>query len=155
MAALLLLALGLMPAAQAMGRAERHESRHDIDQLEEAWRNAVLHRDLNALNRLLSEDFLAIMPNGLLQTKAETLAGLRNGSVRFHSIDILEHRVRFYGDTAVVTSRANVSATMPDGDISGPYRYTRVYVRDSKGRWRIVSFEASRIRLHKPHKPHR
>jgi ketosteroid isomerase-like protein len=147
----LLLAVGTVWGLQAMPRGERHESRHEIDQLEQAWREAALHRDTRAMNRLLSEDFLAITPNGLLQTKAETLAAMRNGTLIFHSIDILEQRVRFYGQTAVVTSRARVTATTPDGDLTGDYRYTRVYARDPKGAWRIVSFEASRIRAHRQH----
>ena len=54
--------------------------------------------------------------------------------------------MRFYGTTALVTSRAEVSGTSPEGDFSGSYRYTRVYVRQPDGKWQIVSFEASRIR---------
>lgn len=144
--AALLLSASLAWGLQGMPRGERHESRHEIDQLEQAWREAVLHSDTHAMSRLLSDDFLAITPNGLLQTRAETLAAMRSGTVIFHSIDILEQRVRFFGQTAVVTSKARVTATTPEGPIMGDYRYTRVYARDQKGAWRIVSFEASRIR---------
>jgi ketosteroid isomerase-like protein len=52
----------------------------------------------------------------------------------------------------VVTSLANIQATTPDGKVSGSYRYTRVYVRDAQGDWKIVSFEASRVREPGPHK---
>jgi ketosteroid isomerase-like protein len=45
-----------------------------------------------------------------------------------------------------------VSGSTADGDISGSYRYTRVYVRDEQGVWKIVSFEASRIRDPDDHK---
>jgi ketosteroid isomerase-like protein len=38
-----------------------------------------------------------------------------------------------------------VKGTTPQGAVSGAYRYTRVYVRDAQGAWKIVSFEASRI----------
>ena len=62
------------------------------------------------------------------------------------SLNISDRKVRFYGRTAVVTSLAEVSATTADGDISGSYRYTRVYARDAAGNWKIVSFEASKIR---------
>jgi len=48
--------------------------------------------------------------------------------------------------TALVTSLAEVRGSSADGDFSGRYRYTRVYVRDARGAWKIVSFEASRIR---------
>lgn len=60
--------------------------------------------------------------------------------------------MRFYGATALVTSRAEVSGTTPEGELTGSYRYTRVYVRDGSGVWRIVSFEASRIRDEDAHK---
>jgi len=52
----------------------------------------------------------------------------------------------------VVTSLANIQATTPDGKVSGSYRYTRVYVRDAQGDWKIVSFEASRVREPGTHK---
>ena len=54
--------------------------------------------------------------------------------------------MRFYGKTALVTSVAYVQGTTTDGDVSGSFRYTRVYVRDAQDKWKIVSFEASRIR---------
>ncbi|HEU5458467.1 MAG TPA: nuclear transport factor 2 family protein [Terracidiphilus sp.] len=147
----LLMAATLAWGLQAMPRGQRHESRREIDQLEQTWRQAVLHRDTQTMSRLLAEDFLSIAPNGLLQTKAETLAAMRTGAMVFHSIDILEQRVRFYGETAVVTSKARVMATTSGGDLMGNYRYTRVYARDRKGSWRIVSFEASRIRPRTQH----
>ncbi len=63
------------------------------------------------------------------------------------SLTTSERKVRFYGQTAVVTSLSDVEGTNADGiDVSGSYRYTRVYVRDVQGHWKIVSFEASRIR---------
>jgi uncharacterized protein (TIGR02246 family) len=147
----LLFAASMVGALQAMPRAERHENRHEIDQLEQNWREAMLHRDTAAMSRLLAEDFLAITPNGLLQTKAETLAAMRNGTWIVHSIDILEQRVRFFGKTAVVTSKARVRASTPRGERTGDYRYTRVYARDQRGTWRIVSFEASRIQPRMQH----
>ena len=152
MALALLLAASMAGALQAMPRAQRHENRHEIDQLEHNWREAMRHRDTAAMSHLLAEDFLAITPNGLLQTKAETLAAMRNGTLIVHSIDILEQRVRFFGKTAVVTSKARVRATTPRGDSTGDYRYTRVYARDPRGSWRIVSFEASRIQPRMQHR---
>ena len=53
-------------------------------------------------------------------------------------------KVRVYGNTAVVTSRAQLEGTNGASDISGKYRYTRVY-NYRYGQWKIVSFEASRI----------
>ena len=139
----------LIPAAQlcAMPRAERHETRHQIEHLEDAWRTAVLKGNTTAMDALLADDYIAISPNGVLQSKEQALASLRSGSLHFKSLELSDRKIRMYGTTALVTSRAEVNATGPDGALTGSYRYTRVYVKDSRGVWRIVSFEASKIRV--------
>jgi ketosteroid isomerase-like protein len=136
----------------AMPRGERHEVRHEIDRLEDHWRDALLNRNVAAMDGLLARDYMAITANGTLETKDETLSKLRSGAVHIKSLDVTDRKVRFYGPTALVTSRAEVTGTTPEGELSGSYRYTRVYVRDSAGAWRIVSFEASRIRQPNDHK---
>ena len=135
-----------------MPRGQRHEVRHEIDQLEDTWRDAIIHRNSSAMDSLLADDYIAITANGTLQSKDQTLAILRAGTLRFASIEFSDRKVRFYGQTALVTSRAEVSGTTPEGDITGSYRYTRVYVKNDHGAWKIVSFEASRIRNSEEHK---
>ena len=129
-----------------MPRSERHESRHEIDQLEETWRNAILKHDAVALGAMLSEDYVGITARGTLQSKEDVLAGLRAGALQFSSLELSDRKVRFYGQTALVTSRAEVTGTSASGDVTGSYRYTRVYVHDPKGGWKVVSFEVNRIR---------
>lgn len=153
--AVLLLFAMVATAAQpspGMPRAQRHESRHEIDQLEQKWKDAVVHHNATVMESLLADDYLAITSNGTLQSKEQTLANLRAGTLRIGSIAFSDRKVRFYGQTALVTSRAEVSGTAPDGDISGSFRYTRVYVKDDHGDWKIVSFEVSRIRSQDEHK---
>ncbi len=128
-----------------MPRTQRQESRREIDQLEEEWRNAVLGPNITVLNSLLGDDYMAITSFGTLETKDQTLMGLRAGSIHFTTLTLSDRRVRFYGHTALVTSRAEVQATTPEGNIDGSFRYTHVYVQDARGAWKIVSFEASRI----------
>jgi len=144
--------LGPALALHAMPRGERHEVRHEIDHLEDHWREAVLNRNVAAMDALLASDYMAITANGTLESKDEALARMRSGAVHFTSIEVTDRKVRFYGSTALVTSRAEVSGTTPEGQLKGSYRYTRVYVRDTSGIWRIVSFEASRIRDPADHK---
>jgi ketosteroid isomerase-like protein len=147
-----LLVFGVALPMKAMPRGERHEVRLKIDHLEDHWRDAILSRNVAAMDALLANDYMAITPNGTLQSKDETLANMRSGVVKIKSLEISDRKVRFYGTTALVTSRAEVSGSTPEGDLTGSYRYTRVYVRDASGVWRIVSFEASRIRDADEHK---
>ncbi len=142
---LLALCGNLLYAGQA--KPKKNENRHQIEQLEEAWRVATLKADAPAMNALLADDFIAITSSGTLQTKEETLANLRTHRLHITSLTISERKLRFYGKTALVTSLAFVQGTTPEGDINGSFRYTRVYVLDPQGKWKIVSFEASRIRV--------
>lgn len=135
---------GMLHAGQA--KPNKHEARHEIFDLEDAWRVAVLKSDINAMSALLADDYMAITAKGTLQTKQEALANMKARRIRFTTLILSDRKVRFYGKTALVTSRAQVQGTGPDGDISGDFRYTRVYVRDGQGRWKIVSFESSKIR---------
>jgi hypothetical protein len=48
-----------------MPRTLKHENHHEIDQLEEAWRSAMLLADAAAMDSLLADDYMAITPNGL------------------------------------------------------------------------------------------
>jgi len=143
---------GARPQTSGMHRAERHESRHEIDQLEETWKDALIHRSASTMEGLLADDYIAITPNGTLQSKDQTLANMRAGSLQIKSMEFSDRKVRFYGQTALVTSRAEVRGSASDGDLSGSYRYTRVYVRNDQGKWKIVSFEANRIRDTDDHK---
>ena len=140
------------PQHPGMPRGQRHESRHEIFQLEETWRDALLKGNTAAMDSLLADDYMAITDSGILQTKEQTLANLRSGKVRLTALDISDRKVRFYGTTALVTSLAEVQGTTPEGNISGSYRFTHVYARNAQGKWKIVSFEASKIREPGEHK---
>jgi ketosteroid isomerase-like protein len=157
LAALFLLATCVMPVAPALAlpRVQKHESRREIDQLEETWRNAVLKSNSTVMANLLADDYMAITAAGTLQTKQQALDSLRAGHMHFTTLEISDRKVRFYGTTALVTSLAEVQGTTGDGDVSGSYRYTRVYVRDATGVWKIVSFEVSRIREPGEHYEHK
>ena len=146
------MAAAAVQPSPGMPRAQRHESRHEIDQLELKWRDAIVHHNAAAMDSLLADDYLAITANGTLQSKEQTLANLRAGTLRIGSMEFSDRKVRFYGQTALVTSRAEVTGSSPEGDFSGSFRYTRVYVRDEHGVWKIVSFEASKIRSPEEHR---
>jgi ketosteroid isomerase-like protein len=150
--AALVLASCAAPLYGGTPRAQKHENRREIDQLEDAWRIAVLKGNTSAMESLLADDYMGITPNGTLQSTDQALANLRTGMTHITALEISDRKVRFYGTTALVTSRAEVSGTTPQGDISGSYRYIRVYVRTEQGAWKIVSFEASRIRDPDEHK---
>ena len=132
------------PAFASLPHRGGHELHKEIEALEMQWRQAQLNNDVGLMDRLLAEDYIGISANGTIETKAEALALRRAGTLHITTLDLNDLKVRIYGDTAVVTSRAYVTGTNGSSNISGQYRYTRVYNRRF-GQWKIVSFEASRM----------
>jgi hypothetical protein len=55
-----------------------------------------------------SDDYVAITPLGQVINKSDTINARRSGQLRYDSIDVTEMVVRLYGNTAVVTARAEV-----------------------------------------------
>lgn len=144
---LLLVSVGCALSAHAKG-PRHHQSKpvvRAIEQQEAKWLAAQISGNASILSSMMAEDYLGISPNGTLESKAETLAAFKSGAIHLTAITPSEKKIRIYGSTAVVVSRAAVTGTSKGKDISGHYRYTRVY-HNNGGVWKIVSFEANKIR---------
>lgn len=116
----------------------------EVKALEEARNQAVLHSDVAALDRMTSEDYTFVTLRGELRTKSEILKGFASGSFKYESRQISDLNVRVYGNTAVVTGRS-VQKGMENGkDYSGPYWFTRVYVKRG-GHWITVALQTTLI----------
>ncbi len=113
-----------------------------IVEMERQSKEASLRRDSDFSLRILAADYVAITPLGQITTKEETISARRSGQLRYEAMNITDMVVRVYGDTAVVTARADVRGHQLGEDFSGPYRYTRVWVRRN-GQWQTVSYQAT------------
>jgi ketosteroid isomerase-like protein len=111
-----------------------------IIEMEKQSKEASLKRDADFSVRTLADDYVAITPLGQVTTKQETISARRSGQLRYESMNITDMVVRLYGDTAVVTARADVKGRQLGEDFSGLYRYTRAWVRRN-GRWQAVSYQ--------------
>ena len=114
----------------------------EIVDMERQAKEASLRRDADFSLRTLAEDYVAITPLGQVTTKQETISARRSGQLRYEALNVTDMVVRVYGDMAVVTARADVKGRQLGEDFSGPYRYTRVWVRRN-GRWQTVSYQAT------------
>jgi len=114
----------------------------EIVEMERQAREASLHRDPDFSQRTLADDYVAITPLGTVTTKQDTVSARKSGQLHYDTINVTDMVVRLYGDTAIVTARADVKGHQLGEDFSGPYRYTRVWVRKS-GHWQAVSYQAT------------
>jgi ketosteroid isomerase-like protein len=149
----ILLLLLWLPAANATSLPHPHPQPrqivHIIEKLEGMWQQAELTANTATMANMLSEDYLGIYGDGTLATKAETIDSFKKGTTKFSHIHTWDRKIRVFGSTAVVVSKAQVTGEHDGESLSGLYRYTRVYHRHS-GVWQIVSFEASGSHPPKP-----
>jgi len=146
--ALLAAALIVMPdLAKAQPHPRRNDQfKHQVEEMEQAWRTAELNADVAAMDKLLSNDFVGITMNGQVVTKMQQLDRLRRRTMALSRIDLKIEHVKLIGmTTAVVTSMAEVEGSNEGEPMHGTFRYTRVYLRQPSGTWQITNFEATRV----------
>ncbi len=140
-AAAVLVATAGPAAAQAASGAAVEEQ---IKKIEKDRAAAVTRADVAALDAITSDDYSLIDRNGRVRDKAQTMNAIKTGDIKITSNEVSDLKVRVYGDTAVVTGRADTKGTIGGKDVSGPMLFTRVYVKKS-GRWQSVAFQQTAI----------
>ena len=107
----------------------------------EVWRQAMLSRDVDALDSILHADVTYSHSNAFNESKADALAGLPACAAQ--SIEVTEPTVRVYGDTALVKADVDFR-NLIDGDIQHvPLNVLHVFVRGDSG-WLMVARQATR-----------
>ncbi len=123
-----------IPSAALIG-----EPSAEIVALESALRQAQLHADVVALERLLSDDLLFTGPDGQLATKAQDLDAHASGLVRFRRHHVEELRVRLVNDDVAICALCmQLTVEVASHVVHGRFRYTRVWARESDATWRVV-----------------
>ncbi len=141
---LLCLCVAANSAHAKLPRENRRSETREIEKLEAQWRTAVMVGDAAGLEKLLSEDFLAISARGTLLDKRQYLDRLSTHATQFRQFDLLDLKVRISPGSAMAVSQAHIAGVLESRPIDGTFRYTKVYSR-SGGAWHITSFQATRV----------
>jgi hypothetical protein len=113
-----------------------------IEQMEHDRIRINVRKNMAALAAVTADDYVQIDWTGKVLDKAATLERIKSSDMQSHSLEDL--KVRVYGNTAIVVGTAIRKGVTGDRDISGTFRYTRVYVnRDA--RWQVVHFQQTRV----------
>jgi ketosteroid isomerase-like protein len=106
--------------------------------MENAWNQAELHNDANAVELLLADDFVMTTAEGTLYNKEQIVASVRDKSYKpeaLHSTDMVVHS---HGSTAIVTGAYYEKGV--DKGVSwerrGRFTDTWIFIR---GRWQCVA----------------
>jgi ketosteroid isomerase-like protein len=128
------------------GWAQTPSPEQTLIALETSWSQAAITRDGAALDRFYADEYIFTNEDGVTTNKTKEIANITSGTFRLTAFKFNDVKVHLYGDVAVVTGENDVRGTWEDinKDISGPYRFTDVFVKRT-GRWQCVASQSSRI----------
>ena len=110
---------------------------HELRQTNEQWAKALAERDRSALDQIMSDDFVLAYPfEG--DDKEQFIADVTTGELKVDSLEQRDATMRVSGDSAIVFGSETANWYYRGRDLSGPYRFLRVYTRQ-QGRWRIMA----------------
>jgi ketosteroid isomerase-like protein len=116
----------------------------DLVALEERFERALAEADVDALDEIVSDDWIVIGPDGGLTTKTAFLAVVKSGALTHSTMVSDETRVRVHGDTAIVTARVVATGVYQGQPFTTRERSTDVFVRE-QGPWRCVLTQLTTI----------
>ena len=136
------LAVFVTGSASAQSVKQKAKIEQDIRRLDLAHADAVLRGDLNALDKLWTEDFKVNNPFNQID-RADRI---RTGAVTYSSFIREPETVLIHGDTVIVMGREIVvpKGNSPDSGKTINRRYTNIWMKRS-GNWRLVARHASVI----------
>lgn len=117
----------------------------ELKQLEREWDDAIVRKDLGALDRIIDDDFILIDDAGRITRKKELLEQIKTPDLVIKPFETEDVTVRIYGDTAILTGRFTQQGEYKGQSFTVHSRYTDVYIR-RKGNWKAVSAHASTIK---------
>ena len=110
----------------------------------EQYRQALMKKDLAALDRIWADDLTFINMRGELLGKQQRMENVRSGATGVNSTKVSDQQVRVYGQTAVVTTRETIEAQYSGQQANASYRFTSVWVRRN-GSWQVVAVHMTRV----------
>jgi len=121
---------------------EKKTVEEQLRQLEREWDDASVRKDITALGRILSDDFILITASGTVKNKAQLIDSIKSTDLVVEPFETEDVMVRIYGDTAVLTGHFTQKGSYQGKSFSYQFRYTDVYVKMPQG-WQGVSAQAT------------
>jgi len=116
----------------------------ELVKLEQAFAEAIVKNDVEAIGRVVADDWVIIDPNGEIVDRMRFFEVIRSGALTHDRMDSEDFRVRVYGDSAVVTAVTSTRGKFMGQEFSTRERATDVFIKRD-GRWRCVLTHLTRF----------
>jgi len=145
--AMFALCLLVVTATWAQGAdlpASAKSDEEQIKNLEKQQVQAQMKGDTSFIDKYYADDCWIIHSDGTQATKAEEVANLKSGSLKYESIDVRDEKVRILGPTAIVNLQLSFKGAVNGKPYSGEIRRTQVWAKQ-KGNWKVVVYHVTRV----------
>ena len=100
--------------------------------------------DTAALDRIYADNYTFVGDTGMMMTKAERIAAMKSGDLKYESISHEVVSVNLFGDTAVIVTRITTKFAPGLKFTDGKFITTGTFVK-IKGRWQLVAAHNTRV----------
>lgn len=145
------IALGLVPATlfcQEMAKSSPSAAGANIEQvikLNEQLMAAEVQPDVAFVDSVLADDYTHTHANGIRQTKAEFMDGLKSGSHGYALLELSDVHARAYGATVIVDGNVHIKGTsMGKQTAEGHNLFSEVWIQQG-GKWRLAAWLTLRL----------
>jgi ketosteroid isomerase-like protein len=132
----------LAALASVAANANAESDRQVVSALDTKYQAAVKNNDATTMDQILAEDFVVVIGNGKIYSKADLLNMARTKQIVYEHQEEEEQTVRVWGDTAVVTAKLWLKGADQDKSFDWHIWFSDTYVRTPSG-WRYVHGQAS------------
>ncbi len=132
-----------IPCSDFISRV-RSQMEQELLKLEQVFAEAILKNDVEALGRVVTDDWVIIDPNGEIIDRTRFFEVIKSGALTHDRMESEDFRVRIYGDSAVVTGITSTKGKFMGQEFSTRERATDVLVKRD-GSWRCVLTHLTRF----------
>ncbi len=119
-------------------------TKESLVKLETTWSEAMVDRNVTAVDGILAPSWTAQDTSGKPTTKRGVLADLKSGKLRITSMENHDQHARVYGDVAIVQGADTEKSSYAGKDTSGEYTWMDVFMKHH-GKWRAVASQNSHV----------
>lgn len=118
----------------------------EIKKLMDTTQAALGKNDAEAMDKVYHEQYMLVNIDGSVQNRAERMASLRAGDVKYTAFSYTEPNIRVNPEAtgAIVIAKLSMKGTFKGKAMDGEYRVTHVY-RKTKDGWKLVTAQATKI----------
>ena len=141
----LALLIALVTATLASPQVSLADTADELRALQTRRFSALVSKDLQFLDTLLSPLLSYTHSNGMVETKQAFLDNLKAGKMVYRSIEPRDQAVIVDRDVGIVTGIGEFAVTVGGKDLEAKLRFTDVYVKDRSGQWKELAWQSLKL----------